>query len=214
MKQKSGLEPIADIEGVRCIRKGNLRCTVYALPGGGAVLYSPVAKTSGIAAAAAPIRFLLAPNHYHNMGLKEHEAAFPQAACVCSDAAKPRLEKVTGLGFSGLTDLAAALPEHASLVEPAGLKTGEVWLCLRSGKEVVWIVTDAFCGVDAKGDAGPKIGFLKPFPTYGLRDKAVFSAWVRSRLEQETPTLIVPCHGKIVRGPDLQRDIHEQLETL
>jgi len=214
MKQKSGLEPVDGVEGLWSIRKGNLRCSVAALPDGGTCLYSPVGKTSETASEAAPIRFLLAPNHYHNKAMTEHEAAFPQASCVCSETAKPRLEKVTGIRFSGLADLADALPKDACLLEPKGLKTGEVWLCLRSGDQIAWVVTDAFCGVRQQDDTAPKAGFLKPFPTYGLRDKTIFSQWVRDRLELEPPTLIVPCHGEIVRDGRLGRDLCALLETL
>lgn len=214
MKQAAGLEPIADIDGLWSIRKGNLRCVAISLPDGGAALYSPVRKTSGTAFAVAPVRYLLAPNHYHNLGLGEHVEAFPEADRVCSNGARPRLEKVTGLAFAGLEGLAEALPAHANLLEPEGLKTGEVWVCLRAQDEIIWIVTDAFCGVQEKSDAEPKVGFLKPFPTYGLRDKAVFSAWVQNRLDLETPTMIVPCHGEIVQGKDLKQDIGALLETL
>ena len=214
MKQAAGLEPIADIDGLRSIRKGNLRCVAIALPDGGTALYSPVSKTSGTASAVAPVRFLLAPNHYHNMGLSEHVDAYPEADCVCSRGAKPRLENVTGLAFADLAALAKALPDHANLIEPEGLKTGEVWVCLKVQDEVVWFVTDAFCGVQEKSDAEPTVGFLKPFPTYGLRDKAAFTAWVRNRLDLEEPTVIVPCHGEIIRGKDLKRDICALLETL
>ncbi|WP_422378651.1 hypothetical protein [Roseibium sp.] len=214
MKQAAGLEPVEGADGLWSIRKGNLRCVAIALPYGGTALYSPVRKSSGTASALAPVRFLLAPNHYHNMGLSEHVAAFSEADCVCSQGARPRLEKVTGLAFSDLDRLAEALPGHASLLEPDGLKTGEVWMCLRTEDAVIWIVTDAFCGVQEKSDTKPKVGFLKPFPTYGLRDKTVFSAWVQNRLDLETPTVIVPCHGGIVRGKDLKQDICALLETL
>ena len=214
MKQVAGPEPVDGVDGLWSIRKGNLRCVAAALLDGGTVLYSPVRKTSGTASAVAPVRFLLAPNHYHNMGLKEHADTFPEASCVCSATARPRLEKVTGCRLSDLKSLEDALPDGASLVEPEGLKTGEVWLCLRSKGEVAWVVTDAFCGVQGAGGSDATVGFLKPFPTYGLRDKAVFSAWVRHRLELAPPTLIIPCHGEIVRGGNLKQDISALLDTL
>lgn len=196
------------------IQRGNLRCNVVGLKDGGTCLYSPVEKTSKVVGEAAPIRFLLAPNHYHNKALGEHFNAFPDARLVCTDKARPRLEKITGTTFGSLTELADALPDHVTILEPDGLKTGEVWFRLQGDDGVTWIVTDAFCGVSEKKAPETTLGFLKTFPKYGLADKKVFSAWVQKQLKAETPNMIVPCHGGIVRGTDLKIDILALLEQL
>lgn len=207
-------EQVDGVPGLSTLRRGNLRCMITDLRDGGVCLYSPVEKTSAALLETHDVRFLFAPNHYHNKGIAEHVAAFKAAGVVASDAARPRLEKVTGCRFGDLAELRKALPDSVSLVEPEGLKTGEVWTIVRAEDELVWIVTDAFCGLQDKGDERARAGFLKTFPTYGLEDKKRFSDWVRQRLSEEVPTMIVPCHGEIVRGAALDTEITALLETL
>ncbi|WP_051644787.1 hypothetical protein [Labrenzia sp. DG1229] len=208
------LESVAGIDGLWTICRGNLRATVARLSDGGVCLYSPVERTSDLLGDIEPVRFLFAPNHYHNKAISEHVEAFGNADLVCSDAARPRLENVTGCQFASLSALSDVLPQTVTLVEPEGLKTGEVWMVVRCGNEVVWVVTDAFCGIKEKGEDSAQIGFLKTFPKYGLKDKERFSNWVRNRLGEEVPSVVVPCHGEIVRGPEIRDGIMALLDGL
>lgn len=207
-------EHVAGVPGLRTIRRGNLRCVIADLKAGGVCLYSPVEKTSAAFPETDDVRYLFAPNHYHNKGIAEHVDAFRDAKLVSSEAARPRLEKVTGCRFGDLSGLRQALPDCVSLAEPEGLKTGEVWMIVRTASEIVWVVTDAFCGLQETGEGRARAGFLKTFPAYGLQDKQRFSRWVRQQLAEEVPTMIVPCHGEIVRGAGLGDDIRALLETL
>ncbi|MBG6144117.1 hypothetical protein IWQ48_002761 [Labrenzia sp. EL_13] len=213
-RQEPMLESVKGIDSLWTIRRGNLRATVARLSDGGVCLYSPVESTSTALGHKEPVRFLFAPNHYHNKAIPEHVEAFGNADLVCSDAARPRLEKVTGSQFGSLSALLEVLPQTVTLVEPEGLKTGEVWLVVRRGNEVVWVVTDAFCGIRQKGEDTAQIGFLKTFPKYGLKDKERFSNWVRNRLGEDVPSVVVPCHGEIVRGPEIRSGIMALLDGL
>jgi hypothetical protein len=201
------LDAVEGFEGLWTARRGNLSCVAVSLKSGDLCLYSPVEKLSAEFVGKNPVRFLLAPNHYHNKAIGEFSEAFEDAQLVCSDAARPRLEKITSRKFSGLAALGDELPSGVTLVEPEGLKTGEIWLCIQNGTRVAWIVTDAFCGLKKTDDERPEIGFLKTFPKYGVRDSDLFSSWVRNRLELETPDLILPCHGEQARGAALKPDI-------
>ncbi|WP_422041374.1 hypothetical protein [Roseibium sp.] len=207
-------EQVDAVPGLSTLRRGNLRCVITDLREDGVCLYSPVQKTSAALAETYDVRFLFAPNHYHNKGIAEHVATFKDADLIASDAARPRLKKVTGYRFGDLAELRKALPDSVSLVEPEGLKTGEVWMVIRAAREIVWVVTDAFCGLQDKGDERARAGFLKTFPTYGLEDKKRFSDWVRQRLSKEVPTMIVPCHGEIVEHEALGAEINALLGTL
>jgi len=213
-RQIPSMQNLEGADNVWTVRRGNLRCTAIALADEGLCLYSPVEKASKAFADAKAVQFLLAPNHYHNKGISEHVTTYPEAALVCSDAARPRLEKVTGRQFGSLSALSNALPPNVDLVEPDGLKTGEVWMVVRTGKDVVWVVTDTFCGVLEKGDDAARFGFLKTFPKYGLQDKQRLSTWIGNRLETEVPSIVVPCHGEIVRGANLKPDMLALLDTL
>lgn len=213
-RSRPTVEVVEGFERLKTVRRGNLRCVSIDLKSGGTCLYSPVEKCSGAFVDETPVQFLLAPNHYHNKAIGEFSAAFADAELVCSEFAKPRLEKIASKEFSGLFVLADQLPDGATLVEPEGLKTGEVWLCVRSGDRLAWIVTDAFCGFEASGGDQATVGFLKTFPKYGVQDPVVFAAWVRKRLEVETPDLILPSHGEPVRGAALKQDILDLLNSL
>lgn len=149
--------------------------------------------------------FLLAPNHYHNKALAEYRELFPQAELCTTQGAQPRLEKLTGLAFAGLTALQSQLPKAWSLLEPEGLKTGEVWLSAGGDGASAWFVVDAFGGgkVAKTEKRVTSVEFLKTFPKYGVQDKGTYLAWLTARLVADAPKMIVPCHGAMMADSDL-----------
>ncbi len=172
---------IAGLDGIYNARSGKLSCTALRLRSGGLCLYSPVAgleksqhaQLSKLGGASA----LLAPNHYHNKGLKAHMEAFPSASLLCSKSAEPRLHKITGLSFEPITKLEADLLEGQRILEPEGLKTGEVWVGIESEQERAWIVTDAFSApLHASGQFGETASMLGTFPRYGVKDAVTFKS--------------------------------------
>lgn len=211
-KSLSEFAPISEKLGLWSAQKGALRCTALRLRDGSLCLYSPVLGLDEAAlkslTALGDVAFLLAPNHYHNKGLAEYAEASPDAVLVCSEKAQPRLEKQTGLSFAGLHSLATLLPDGCDLVEPEGLKTGEVWLTHATAEGAVWVVCDAFKGASGNaGTASPDIELLGTFPTYGIQDKGIYSAFVKAKLNELPPTMIVPCHGSLVRSENLAASV-------
>ena len=199
-------------EGLWSAQKGALRCTALRLRDGSLCLYSPVLGLGDTArkslAEIGKVAFLLAPNHYHNKGLTEYSETFPDAVLVCSERARPRLEKQTGLSFEGLQTLDTLLPDGCEILEPNGLKTGEVWLTEATGEDTAWVVCDAFKGPSGKaGDIGTQVELLGTLPTYGIKDQAAYSAFVKARLTEQPPTTILPCHGSLVRSEGLAANI-------
>ncbi|HAT86197.1 MAG TPA: hypothetical protein DCS30_09800, partial [Rhizobiales bacterium] len=139
---------ITELDEVHSARSGKLSCTALHLKDGSMCLYSPVAgleksgkeqlnELGGVSA-------LLAPNHYHNKGLKGHKDVFPKASLYCPEQARPRLNKITGLQFEPMEILRDNLVEGHKILEPEGLKTGEIWVEIESNQERAWVVTDAF----------------------------------------------------------------------
>lgn len=200
-----------DVEGFDQLLIGNcgkLNSIAFTLQGGSMCLYSPVA---GMAKTDAPlpagqhiVSLIFAANHYHNKGLKPYATLLPQVALVCSDMAKPRLQKQTGLNFAPLDMLQAVLPKNMKLLTPAGLKTGEVWLQVQQGSKVAWVVTDAFCGKSApEGEVNTTPSMLGTFPKFGVKDARVFRDWVANQIAELPPTHLLPCHGPPVEHPDL-----------
>ena len=211
-KDLSAFVPIPNRLAIWSAQKGTLRCTALSLSDGSLCLYSPVlglgeeAKAS--LAALGEVAYLLAPNNYHHKGLNEYANAFPKAMIVCTDGARPRLEKQTGLTFEGLERLQTLLPSGCEFTEPAGLKTGEVWLVVKADQERLWVVCDSFKGPKGKvGHVGQTVEMLGTFPTYGIKDRVAYAAWLRDRSSADEPTMIIPCHGSMVRSNNLAVDV-------
>jgi hypothetical protein len=208
-KNLSHFEPLTELNGVFVASKGGLRCTAIRLTDNSLCLFSPVLGL-GIEALASldalgRVSYLLAPNHYHHLGLTEYAAAFPQASLCAADGAIPRLQKLAGLEFTDLSALSARLPKTMTILEPAGLKTGEVWVRCQQGATVAWLVVDAIAGpkVTTRAQRFERPEYLTTFPSYGVRDRDVYRAWFTGRLAADQPTLVVPCHGGVLAAADL-----------
>ncbi|MEM7720704.1 MAG: hypothetical protein AAF222_16030 [Pseudomonadota bacterium] len=208
----SAFTPVPEQTNLWSAQKGNLRCTALKLRDGSFCLYSPVLglgeETKASLAAQGEVSYLLAPNHYHHKGLKEFAEAFPKAKLVCSERAQPRLAKQTGLDSDSLQLLQPHLPEGYSIAEPQGLKTGEVWLVGQTPSDLLWVVCDSFKGPSGPvGSIGTSVEMLGTFPIYGIKDGDVYAAWVAAQLATGAPSMIVPCHGAMVRNTELAPDI-------
>lgn len=215
-KQLSRFEPVADVPGVFTASKANLRCTAIKLRSGRLCLYSPVAGLSQAAKDSlrqiGEVAFLLAPNHYHNKGIAEYTAAFPKAQIVAPDGTRQRLKKVTGITFRNLDGLIADLPKGMHLVQPQGLKTGEVWIITDTTGAPTWLVVDAFTSKTEAGETTAML--LKTFPTYGVKDPVVYATWAKQTITSDPPHILIPCHGDIVRGPSLGCDLDNLIAQL
>ena len=205
----SDFEAIPGMAGFFSATNGKLRCTAISLRSGGICLHSPVQGFSPGAESSldrlGDVRFLLAPNHYHNKGLGEYAGRFPGARLVAPEASRPRLQKVTGLKFEDLEALEPDMPDGARIVTPAGLKTGEIWIVTVTG----WVVVDAFAG-STGGDPSPRL--LSTFPRYGVADKTKYSRWVEDFIGSNPPQTLVPCHGDIVHDPELRTKLTDLVE--
>lgn len=198
-------EPIAltGFSGVHVLRSGKLGCAAIRLNGGGLCIYSPLpdldeAEFVGLEGLGA-VSFLLAPNHYHHRGIAQHVERFPNASLVCAIGAKPRLQKLTGFAFEGLDTLSKELLPNVQLLEPEGLKTGEVWVEVAANEGLAWIVCDCF---STEGRAvAPTM--LSTFPKFGILDRKAYRSWVTAQIDRRPPTALVPCHGLPVARPDL-----------
>ena len=213
--QLSKFEPIAGFDGLFTATRGELRCTAIKLQSGGLCLHSPVAMLSARARESleglGTVEFLFAPNHYHNKGVMEYAEAYTTALLVASQTSRPRLEKITKAKFRDLEELSANLPGGMRFEHPAGLKTGEVWLIVRSENCVGWLVVDAFAGgKQGKEERSDAVRLLSTFPKYGLKNRSQFLAWLDDLLRSDPPDVVIPCHGGIVRG----RDLSERLRKL
>lgn len=192
-----------------------LRSAALRLPSGGTLVMGPPPRTPDAAhaelATLGPPELLLAPNHFHNLGLPGWSKRHPDARTVASDTAAPRLRKKVPVAIHPLADLAAALPAHVTLLEPAGTRTGEVWLRVEGPDGVGWIVCDAFFNFPVtptgpvgwimsltSGAPGLKIGGT--FRFLAVRDRPAYAAWLRAQLAADRPSWVLPAHGDPIDG--------------
>jgi len=182
-KELSSFEPLESVENVWGATKSTLRCTAIQLKDGSICLYSPVLGLSDDALASlrklGKVKYLLAPNHYHHKGLAQYQQAFPNAKLVCSHRARPRLEQQTGLVFGKYDAFEKELTPNVRLLEPEGLKTGEVWMDVAGDQGRAWIVTDAFKGAGkSKQTITDVLELLGTFPKFGIDNITIYLDWL------------------------------------
>jgi hypothetical protein len=204
-----------------------LRSVALRLPGGGLAVYSPL---RGLGAEAhAELRrigrpeLLVAPNHYHHLGLPEYAAAYPEAAIVSSSAASARLRRKSGRPVGDEAPLRAALPAGASILLAPGARAGELWLSTDTARGRAWIVGDGFFNIartprDLMGLLLVALGIspgLRIGTSYRwlLRDRVAYRAWLLELLDRQPPTVLVPCHGEILFDPALPARLRQLAET-
>lgn len=172
----------------------------------------------------ARVRFMLAPNSYHNMGIASWREQFPQAVLVAHKDAQPRLLKK---GFGPIEDCAAArtdLPRNAEIIEAPGTRIGETWLVLRTAAGAIWCTCDAFFNFAKvsrrwylqayakimKSAPGLKMSGL--FTNAGVHDKRLFKNFALERLGIDKPNVLVPAHGEILKDSALPERLRALLE--
>lgn len=212
--------PVCQDAGLYTIEKKSkfpLRSSMLVLEGGGTVIMSPIRRlgdkaTAQLSEIGEP-RFLLAPNHFHHLGLPEHVERY-QAKVVASQVAAPRVHKQSNLAVEGPDELRAALPEHAELITPPGTRAGEAFLKVKTKRGVAWSFGDAFFNVPktpggfiglmctlSKTTPGLQLG--KTFPLLALKDKRAYKQWILEQLSNDPPKILLPSHGEMLEAEDL-----------
>jgi len=212
--------PIAGLNNIYCVHKGNLRSIALVLRDKSVCVVSPISGLTKPAyaplAAIGKVSHVLAPNHYHHKGIADFTKQFPKAKAYANESAIERLQAQTKRRFNSLDNLKPLLERGSTLLEPKGLKTGEIWLRFNTPKLKAWMVVDAFCGPKLKKTAveekQPEL--LKTFPNYGIGDKAGYSGWATKQVDKDKPTLLIPCHGSVVRSPKLPASLKGLLKSL
>jgi hypothetical protein len=200
-----------------------LRSVAVALGDGRLAIFSPLRglgdETHAELAAVGRPAFLIAPNHYHNLGLTEHVARYPDATVVAAAAAIPRLARRCKLRVESET----ALPPALAVLVPPATRNGELWLQLQTPAHRAWIVGDGFFNL-ARVPRSP-IGLLlralgiAPGLRIGssfrwlIRDRARYRQWLLETLASQPPTVLVPCHGEILDDQALPARLRRLAET-
>ncbi len=193
----------------------SLRTTVLRLTDDSLALFSPTRGLQTLIAELGSVSMLVAPNHFHHLGLASYAERWPDATIVCSSQAAKRLSKKSAIqNFQSLDALRALLPAHASVLEAPSLRTGEILLRVETELGVAWAVSDAFFNLAAhprgmaglvcratRTSKGMRIG--RTFTGLAVQDKQTYGAWLRQQLDADRPTLLLPGHGEVQRGSDV-----------
>lgn len=196
-----------------------VRMAAIGLGGGGLLVVSPGVPVSEagweqLAKLGTP-RFLLAPNHFHSLGIAAWKERFPEATVVAHPLALARLrKKVPGVVFEDLAVLKAAVPEGVRIFGPPQAKQGETWVSVKTKEGTAWFVTDGVFNGEGqlKGAMGlfmQVLGFRAKlmtnpfFKRFFVTDKAAYKVWMNAELDRDPPVLFVPAHGAPLRGADL-----------
>jgi hypothetical protein len=213
-------QPVAGLDRVWEIRRVHrvmpLRAVAVQLRPDWVCVYSPVPHIGDgalreLRALGSPI--LLAPNAFHTLGLREHASAFPSAQVVASVQASRRIQRKTGLPITDLSVLEPKLATNVSLLALPPLRSGEVWLSVRSASACGWIVCDGFLNLQRapRGLLGLIVKALRMGPglsisssfRWMIKNRKAYREWLLARIAEDRPTILVPSHGQIVQDPEL-----------
>lgn len=200
-------------------RLPGLPCRSWAvrLQGGGCAVGSPGATLveSFSQELGDPARILVAPNSYHWMGIPGWRERFPEAGVAAAPGAVRRLQRKGLRPTVTLDDVEARLPEGAALLEVPATRIGELWLRAPTAEGTAWLIGDAFFNIDRVSrrlrlrlmtrvlKSGPGLAISNLMKWGGVRNRRAYREWILARLAEDRPTILVPAHGAILRGPDV-----------
>ena len=163
------------------------------------------------------VSYILAPSLSWHSGLKGFGSKCPGAKYVAAADIHEKLISLTGLKFeTPWESLRALIPELVQLLEPDGLKNGEVWLRIQTRRGMAWVVADTLVNYQKipAGLAGWRYWIRGLGP--GLRiplwhkirtieEKGTLRSWIFERIREDKPSVLIPLHGVPISSPDLPR---------
>lgn len=158
------------------------------------------------------ISYLLMPNQFHHLGLKEWTQHFPEAKILSAGAFADKFSKKTDLSIKDWKTVESALPETLEIVEVPGLKTGELMLKLRHKDCLTYFICDIFFNMEELPKhwlyknllklmkAGPGLKISRLMTGIGMSDKKAVGKFLIKILDEEKPDIISPQHGTALKG--------------
>jgi hypothetical protein len=205
-----------------------LNMYVVKLDDGSTLLYGPVRLPSTTLDAVEAIgkpSILLAPNHFHNLGIQPWRERFPDITTVAGTTALPRLAK-KGHVAKPLSEVRSRVGSSVAIVECEGVRNGETWLCVRSGNESTLVVCDAFFHLTGPfafptslimsvTRTGPGLQFGRTFRWLAIHDVARYKAWALAYLRDHSSiTRVVFSHGEPLEGQQVTQRLSQLLEAV
>lgn len=175
--------------------------------------------------ADAKVSHFIIPNSFHHLGIPEWKRAFPSAVHVSARAAVKRLE-AQGLERPKLwQEEKIPLPEGCTVIETRHCKIGELWMSLHADTpHRTLCVADAFFCLDKpKGLQSQLIqtasgirnspAASRLFKWAALEKRKAYYAWATQTINELDPQILIPQHGRVLRGPDLTARLQEALDN-
>ena len=211
-------------------RKGHWCNTVAVrLTTGGLAIVSPTrglgdAVHEALVSTVGQPELLVAPNHYHWMGIAEWQDRYTDTRAIASARAGKRLAGKVDVPLGDLTGLRERLPPSISILEPPGTRNGELWLrATDPDGSVLWVVGDAWFNFPqippgAYGllcraiRVGPGLEIGRSWNWLGVADRKAYRRWVLQELERSGPTQLLMSHGELVGDAGLADALIEQVQ--
>ena len=192
--------------------------TAHSLAVGGneglTVISPPFRATEGVFADLSEygaVRALIASNAFHHLGLPEWKARFPKCEVFAPAQSIARVEKHTQLrGIRPLAEAVSIAGTRVELVDMPYYKTGETLVRIRSGRGLVWYVTDVimnFAKLPANpvaalvfwlSGSAPGLKYNNIAPVFMMKDKRALRRWLAAEFHKAPPRWLIPAHGDIV----------------
>ncbi len=166
---------------------------------------------------------VLAPNHFHHLGIDLFKVYFPSTVVVSSNAARKRLIHQINSNIQDLEALIEQLPSHMQLIIPEGTKNGEVWIEISLPSGDLLIIGDAFVNFTDKVQgllglvldlcqAAPQLQISKTWKWFGLGNIMTYRSWINAYFSDYSPHWVVPLHGNVIEGLHLNQDLINLVE--
>lgn len=143
------------------------------------------------------IAYIIAPNIFHHLGIKDYMKAFPKAKVYAPTDAIEKLNKKLSLKLLKLDEISKLMPTGVKIIIPEGLKSGEMWLYFKTKSSNSLFVIDSFAGGKGEDDFEKKGKALLRgvFKNMCLKDKEVHLDWIKTFLDKQKVDNLLPCHG-------------------
>lgn len=197
-------------------RAGPVSAQALAVGGAeGVFVVSPPARADdALYAALAPygrVVGLVAPNAFHHLGLPEWKRHFPGATVYAPAQAVARVRRKTRIAeVAALAQAAGPAGASVSFVDLPHYRTGEALVRVRSGRGLVWYLTDCMTNMRALppnpvvslvyrlSRSAPGVRFNRFAALFMMKDKRAVQHWLAQEFAREPPRWIVPAHGEII----------------
>ena len=163
------------------------------------------------------VSYIMVPSSSWHHGVKDFGSKCPGARYIASKEVHESLASSTGLKFeTPWESLRAKVPELVQILEPEGLKNGEIWLRVQTRRGMAWIVADTLVNYQnippgiggwrfwIRG-LGPGLRIPMLHKMLAIEDKGQLRSWIFERIREDRPAVLVPMHGAPIASPDLPR---------